>query len=36
MVVVLENGSVREIGTHAQLLDRDDLYARLWRSQTST
>ena len=32
-IVVLENGQVAESGTHAALLGRDGLYARLWRRE---
>jgi ATP-binding cassette subfamily B protein len=32
-IVVLRRGTVRESGTHAQLLAADGLYARLWRLQ---
>jgi ATP-binding cassette, subfamily B, multidrug efflux pump len=32
-VVVLDQGRVAEQGTHAELLDRGGLYARLWRIQ---
>jgi subfamily B ATP-binding cassette protein MsbA len=31
-VVVLEGGHIVETGTHQQLLDRDGLYARLYRA----
>lgn len=34
-LIVLENGGIREDGTHDQLLDRDGTYAKLWRSQVS-
>ena len=32
-IVVLDDGGVAETGTHAELLARDGLYARLWRTQ---
>ncbi|MFQ5840696.1 MAG: ABC transporter ATP-binding protein [Candidatus Methylomirabilales bacterium] len=32
-IVVLDGGAVTEVGTHATLLDRGGLYARLWSSQ---
>jgi ABC-type multidrug transport system fused ATPase/permease subunit len=35
-VVVLENGRIEEQGTHAELLDRGRLYARIFRAQART
>jgi ATP-binding cassette subfamily B protein len=32
-IVVLHKGEVREVGTHAELLDHDGLYAKLYRLQ---
>jgi len=32
-VIVLVDGQVHEVGTHAELLDRDGLYARIYRAQ---
>ncbi|XP_067643916.1 iron-sulfur clusters transporter ABCB7, mitochondrial isoform X3 [Eurosta solidaginis] len=33
-IFVLENGHIGERGTHAELLKKNGLYARLWESQT--
>jgi len=30
---VLDNGKVAERGTHSELLDKNGLYAALWRRQ---
>jgi ATP-binding cassette subfamily B protein len=35
-IVVLDCGRVIEVGSHATLLARDGLYARLWRAQRTT
>ena len=32
-IVVLHRGEIREVGTHAELLERDGLYAKLYRLQ---
>ena len=32
-IIVIDQGHVREHGTHSQLLERDGLYANLWRMQ---
>jgi ABC-type transport system involved in Fe-S cluster assembly fused permease/ATPase subunit len=32
-ILVLADGAVAERGTHAELLARDGLYARMWRAQ---
>jgi ABC-type multidrug transport system fused ATPase/permease subunit len=34
-IVVLAHGTIRERGTHAELLAREGLYERLWRLQTA-
>ncbi len=33
-LVVMDQGLIVETGTHAELIERDGLYARLWRRQT--
>jgi ATP-binding cassette subfamily B multidrug efflux pump len=33
-LVVLDKGVIVESGTHAELIARDGLYARLWKRQT--
>ena len=32
-IYCMEQGRIAESGTHAQLLQRDGVYARLWRTQ---
>ncbi len=33
-IVVIEDGSIAESGTHKELLDKDGIYAELWNHQT--
>jgi ABC-type transport system involved in Fe-S cluster assembly fused permease/ATPase subunit len=33
VIVVLKEGRVVEKGTHAELIERDGVYAEMWRSQ---
>jgi len=33
IIYVIENGKLCEQGTHAELIDRDGLYATLWKVQ---
>jgi ATP-binding cassette subfamily B protein len=35
-IVVVDGGRIRESGTHGELLERGDLYARLWSEQRKT
>lgn len=35
VAIVLEQGTVREQGTHSELLRRNSVYARLWRTQAA-
>ena len=35
-IVVLDQGRIREQGTHSDLIDKDGLYAALWRVQTGS
>jgi ABC-type multidrug transport system fused ATPase/permease subunit len=34
-IAVLDDGWLLELGTHAELLEHDGLYAHLWRLQAS-
>ena len=34
-IAVLESGRVTQLGTHAELIDQDGLYRRLWQIQTA-
>ena len=33
-LIVLENGAIAEMGSHRELLERDGIYAALWRRQS--
>ncbi len=33
-LVVMEHGRIIETGTHAELIERNGLYARLWKRQS--
>jgi len=33
LIIVLKEGSVAEMGTHKELIDRGGLYAELWSAQ---
>ncbi|KAK7953879.1 hypothetical protein PG988_014573 [Apiospora saccharicola] len=35
LIIVLREGSVAEMGTHKELIDRDGLYSELWSAQES-
>ena len=35
-IIVLDDGQVKEQGTHDELIRVDGLYARLWKIQEST
>ena len=32
-IYVMDKGKVREVGSHEELLKKDQLYAKLWRGQ---
>jgi ATP-binding cassette subfamily B protein len=34
-IIVIENGKIMEEGSHTQLLERDGIYAALWKKQSS-
>ena len=35
-IIVLENGEVAEMGKHSELLNKQELYAKLWNQQVGT
>lgn len=35
-IIVLNEGCIAEIGSHGDLLDRDGIYAEMWKLQTDT
>ena len=35
LIVVLDAGAIAEQGTHEELLERDGIYAQMWRAQTA-
>ncbi len=36
MIIYMRDGDIREIGTHDELMDRNDMYAELYNSQFTT
>ena len=36
MILVFDNGEIVERGVHAELIERNELYAALWRRQSQT
>ena len=35
-IVVLENGEIADVGTHAELLENNEVYREIYRSQLKT
>ena len=35
-IIVLNEGCIAEIGSHGDLLDKDEIYAEMWKLQTDT
>ena len=35
-IIVMDKGKIAEIGTHAELLEKNDVYAHLWSQQLNT